>query len=50
MNGQFDGEFAPGRKMKGELIFDVDKSEYYELILSEPFKNGQVFWKIDDVN
>lgn len=45
--GSLDGEIAPGRKMRGEVAFDVPESEYYEFIFSDPFVTGQAIWKIE---
>jgi len=45
--GQLDGEIGPGRKLKGEVAFDVMKSDYYEFIFEDPFTTGQAIWKID---
>lgn len=45
--GKLDGEIGPGRKMKGEIAFDVTESEYYEFIFEDPFTTGQAIWKIN---
>lgn len=45
--GSLDGEVAPGRKIRGEVAFDVPDSEYYEFIFSNPFSSGQAIWKIE---
>lgn len=37
--GQFDGSIEPGGKLKGEIPFDVPKSDNYELHFSNPFKS-----------
>ena len=49
--GQLDGEIGPGRKMKGEVAFDVTKADYYEFIFENPITTGQAIWKInkDDI-
>lgn len=49
MNGQLDGELGPGRKMKGQVVFDVNDSEYYELIFENPFTQGQAIWKLENL-
>ncbi|MBM7552111.1 DUF4352 domain-containing protein [Thalassobacillus pellis] len=45
--GSLDGELGAGRSMKGEIVFDVTESEYYEFIFDDPFTNGQAIWKIE---
>lgn len=45
--GSLDGEVAPGRKMRGEVAFDVPDSDYYEFIFSNPFTSGQAIWRIE---
>lgn len=45
--GSLDGELGPGRKMKGEIVFDVEESDYYEFIFEDPFTTGQAIWKIE---
>jgi hypothetical protein len=45
--GSVDGEVAPGRKMRGEVAFDVPDSDYYEFIFSDPFTTGQAIWRIE---
>lgn len=49
MNGQLDGELGPGRKMKGQVVFDVNDSQYYELIFENPFTQGQAIWKLENL-
>lgn len=44
--GQFDGSIEPGGKLKGEIPFDVPKSDNYELHFSDPFKSGKAIWKV----
>lgn len=43
--GQLDGEVGAGRKLAGEVVFDVEASDFYEFIFSDPFKSGQAIWK-----
>lgn len=43
--GSLDGEVGPGRKMAGEMAFDVEQSEYFEFIFEDPFIGGQAIWK-----
>src|SRR5690606_32456144 len=45
--GSLDGEVGAGRKMAGEVAFDVTESSYYEFIFENPFKSGQAIWKIN---
>lgn len=45
VNGSLDGEIGAGRKMAGEIAFDVEASEYYEFIFEDPIKSGQAIWK-----
>lgn len=45
--GSLDGEVGPGRKLKGEIVFDVENSDYYEFIFEDPFTTGQAIWKIE---
>lgn len=47
--GSVDGEIAPGRKVRGEVAFDVPQSEYYEFIFEDPFVRGQLIWRIENV-
>ncbi len=44
--GKLDGELGAGRKMKGEVAFDVMKSDKYEFIFDNPFTTGQAIWEI----
>lgn len=46
-NGSLDGEIGAGRKMAGEIAFDVNGSEYYEFIFEDPFTNGQAIWRVE---
>ncbi|API91706.1 hypothetical protein J32TS6_40720 [Virgibacillus pantothenticus] len=43
---QFDGNVEAGGKLRGEIPFDVAKSDSYELHFSDPFKSGKAIWKI----
>lgn len=45
--GSVDGQLGPGRQVRGEIAFDVDKHDHYELIFSEPFATGQAIWKLN---
>lgn len=45
--GSLDGEVAPGRKMRGEVAFDVPASDYYEFVFEDPFTTGQAIWKFE---
>ena len=45
--GSLDGEVGPGRMMRGEVAFDVSKSNTYEFIFEDPFESGQAIWKIN---
>jgi hypothetical protein len=45
--GSFDGQLGAGRKVRGEVAFDVDQHEYYEFVFSEPFASGQAIWKLE---
>lgn len=44
--GQFDGSIPAGKKLRGEIPFDVSEAESYELHFSDPFKSGKAIWKI----
>ncbi|MEN1968627.1 DUF4352 domain-containing protein [Lentibacillus sp. N15] len=44
--GQFDGSVPAGNKLRGEIPFDVPKSDAYELHFSDPFQSGKAIWKI----
>lgn len=44
--GNFDGAVGVGRKLRGEIAFEVPKSATLEFIYSDPFKSGQAIWKI----
>lgn len=46
--GSLDGEVGPGRKMTGEIAFDVEKADYYEFVFEDPFTTGQAIWKIEN--
>ncbi|WP_337970210.1 DUF4352 domain-containing protein [Virgibacillus salexigens] len=46
VKAQFDGSIEPGGKLRGEIPFDVPKSDTYELHFSDPFKSGKAIWKI----
>lgn len=46
IQAQFDGTIEPGGTLKGEIPFDVSKSDTYELHFSNPFKSGKAIWKI----
>src|SRR5699024_5309556 len=45
--GQFDGSIPTGKKLRGEIPFDVPASETYELHFSDPFQSGKAIWTID---
>ncbi|MFD2371504.1 DUF4352 domain-containing protein [Brevibacillus sp. GCM10020057] len=45
--GSVDGEVAPGRKVRGEVAFDIAKSKTYEFIFDNPFTSGQAIWKFE---
>lgn len=44
--GTLDGEIGQGRKMAGEIAFDVTDSETFEFIFEDPFATGQAIWTI----
>ncbi|QHS24166.1 DUF4352 domain-containing protein [Virgibacillus sp. MSP4-1] len=46
IKAQFDGSIEPGGTLRGEIPFDVPKSESYELHFSDPFKSGKAIWEI----
>lgn len=46
IKAQFDGTVEAGGKLRGEIPFDVAKSDSYELHFSDPFKSGKAIWKI----
>lgn len=43
------GEIAPGRKLRGEVAFDLKNAagNQFDLIYSEPFSEGQAIWQIE---
>lgn len=45
--GQFDGDVPAGKKLRGEIPFDVPESGEYELHFSNPFQSGKAIWKLD---
>lgn len=45
--GSFDGSIGVGRKLRGEVAFEVPaESATLEFIFSDPFKSGQAIWKV----
>lgn len=47
VKGSLDGELGIGRKVRGEVAFDVPESNYYEFIFEDPFLGGQAIWKFE---
>lgn len=45
VKGSVDGELGAGRKVRGEVAFDVPNSSAYEFIFEDPFTSGQAIWK-----
>lgn len=45
--GSLDGEVGAGRKMAGEIAFDVDDSEYFEFVFEQFLSTGQAIWKVE---
>lgn len=45
--GSLDGEIGNGRKLAGEVVFDVVQSDKYEFIFEDPFAGGQAIWVIE---
>jgi ASC-1-like (ASCH) protein len=45
--GSLDGEVGAGRKMAGEIAFDVDDSEYFEFVFEQILSSGQAIWKVE---
>lgn len=45
--GSLDGEIGIGRKIVGEVAFDVEDSSKYEFIFEDPFTKGQVIWEFE---
>lgn len=45
--GSLDGEIGAGRKLAGEIAFDVEESDFYEFLFEDPFMSGQAIWTID---
>src|SRR5690606_19037758 len=39
--GQVDGTLSPGQELTGELVFDVPKSDSYDLIYKNLFSGSQ---------
>lgn len=46
MKSTFDGAVPAGRKLRGELAFDVPHSEEYEIHYSDLIKTGKAIWII----
>lgn len=46
IKGQFDGSIQAGGTLRGEIPFDVPKSDKYELHFSNPFTSGKAIWVI----
>jgi hypothetical protein len=46
VKGSFDGAVGAGRKMRGEIVFEVPAEGSLEFIFSDPFQSGQAIWKI----
>lgn len=45
--GSLDGEIAPGRKLRGEVGFDVEKGKEYEIVFDPDIVGfGQVIWSV----
>jgi hypothetical protein len=44
--GSFDGSVGAGRKLRGEIAYEVPKDASLEFIFSDPFKSGQAIWKL----
>lgn len=44
--GNFDGTVGVGRKLRGEIAYEVPKEAKLEFIFQSPFKSGQAIWKI----
>jgi len=44
--GSFDGSVGAGRKLRGEIAFEVPKDAALEFIFQDPFRTGQAIWKI----
>ena len=45
--GSVDGEIGAGRKVRGEVAFDVPNSASYEFVFEDPFTSGQAIWSFD---
>lgn len=47
--GQLDGELGPGRKMSGQIAFELDTVEKNLEFIFEPnvFGSGQAIYKVD---
>ncbi len=47
LKGSLDGEIGPGRKIRGEIAFEVERGKEYEIIFEpETFGSGQVIWNV----
>ncbi len=50
LKGSLDGEIGPGRKIRGEVAFDVAAGKKYEVVFEpEALGSGQVIWSIGEV-
>jgi len=47
IKNQLDGSVPAGRKLRGQLVYEVPKNVAgLEFIFKDPFRNGQANWKI----
>lgn len=47
LKGSLDGEIGAGRKLRGEIGFEVERGKEYEVIFEpEVFGSGQVIWNV----
>ncbi|MOA59702.1 Telomeric repeat-binding factor 2 [compost metagenome] len=48
VKNQLDGSVAAGRKLRGEVAYEVPKDATgLEFIFSDPFTNGQAIWTLE---
>lgn len=46
--GDLDVNIGAGKKVRGEVAFDVPVASYYNFVFSNPFTKGEVIWRITD--
>jgi len=47
LNRDFDGKLGAGQSLSGEIFFQAEKSEVYELFFVDPIGGGKPVWRIN---